>query len=129
MMQKPFSPIAIIFIIISLLLVVLKFAFLSWDAVFNALLGGNFVLFIATYFSFYFNNKGLSNKNIQVFLRMVYSGMFLKMGICIAAVMAYAFSVKPVSKAAILIFFGLYFIYTFVEVRIVTRLNKDKKNA
>jgi hypothetical protein len=60
---------------------------------------------------------------------MVYSGMILKMLICIVAVLVYAFAFKPVEKAAILIFFGLYFLYTFAEVRIVMRLNKEKKNA
>ena len=129
MTRKPFLPITVIFIIISLLIVCLKFAFQKWSADFNAMLAGNFVLFIATYFSFHFYNKGLSNPNIQAFLRTVYSAMFLKMGICIAAVTIYAFTIKPVSKAAVLIFFGLYFIYTFAEVRIVTRLNKQNKNA
>lgn len=129
MTRKPFFPIVIIFILIFLLSVALKFTFLKWDAVFNAVIGGNLVLFIATYFSFRFYNKGLSHPNIQVFLRTVYSAMLLKMGICIAAVVAYAFMVKPVSKAAVLVFFGLYFIYTFAEVKIVTRLNKQNKNA
>lgn len=129
MTRKPFLQITIIFIIISLLIVVLKFAFQKWDADFNAVLGGNFVLFIASYFSFHFYNKGISNPNIQVFLRTVYSAMFIKMGICMTAVLVYAFTIKPVSKAAILVFFGLYFIYTFAEVRIVTRLNKQNKNA
>jgi amino acid transporter len=129
MTRKPFFPIVLIFVILSLLLVVLNFSFSKWSATFNAVLGGNLVLFIATYFSFQFYNKGLRDPNIQVFLRTVYSAMLLKMGICIAAVVAYAFIVKPVSKAAVLVFFGLYFIYTFAEVKIVTRLNKQNKNA
>jgi hypothetical protein len=129
MTRKPFLPITIIFIIISVLIFGLKFAFQKWGADFNAMLAGNVVLFVATYFSFHFYNKGISNPSIQVFLRTIYSAMFIKMGICIAAVLVYAFTVKPVSKAAILVFFGLYFIYTFVEVSIVTRLNKQNKNA
>lgn len=129
MKRKPFFPIVLFFVIVSLLLVVLNFYFPKWNAVFNAVFGGNLVLFIATYFSFGFYNKGLGNPNMQAFLRMIYSAMFLKMGICIAAVMVYAFTVKPVSKAAVLVFFGLYFVYTFAEVKIVTRLNKKNKNA
>ena len=129
MTRKPFLPITIIFIVPSLLILILKFAFPKCGADFNAMLGGNLVLFIATYLSFHFYNKGINNPNIQVFLRTVYSAMFMKMGICMAAVLVYAFTIKPVSKAAILVFFGLYFIYTFAEVRIVTRLNKQNKNA
>jgi hypothetical protein len=129
MTRKPFFPIVLIFFIITLSIVVLNFSFPKWDRVCDAVFGGNLVLFIATYFSFGFYNKGLKNPNIQAFLRMIYSAMFLKMGICIAAVMVYAFTVKPISKAAILVFFGLYFVYTFSEVKIVTRLNKQHKNA
>jgi hypothetical protein len=129
MARKPFLPITFIFIIISLLIVILKFAVQKRGTVFNTVLAGNFVLFVATYFSFHFYNKGLGNPSMQVFLRTVYSAMFIKMGICIVAVLIYAFTVKPVSKVAILVFFGLYFIYTFAEVSIVTRLNKQNKNV
>ncbi|HXB45549.1 MAG TPA: hypothetical protein VNV85_15895 [Puia sp.] len=129
MTRKPLFPIVLIFTVISLVFVALIFFSPKWRAVFEAMFGGNLVLFIATYFSFGFYNKGLSNPNMQAFLRMIYSAMFLKMGICIAAVLVYAFTSKPVSKAAVLVFFGLYFVYTFAEVKIITRLNKKNKNA
>ena len=89
------------------------------SALFNALFLGNLVLFLATLLSFYYNHKGMGNKNIQAFLRMIYSGMFLKMGICLAAVIVYALLVKPVNKIAFLGFFLMYFLYTFFEVRIL----------
>jgi hypothetical protein len=61
---------------------------------------------------------------------MVYGGMFLKMGICILATLVYAFIARShLSKAAILICFGFYFIYTFAEVKILLALSKQKKNA
>jgi len=129
MIKKPFLPIAVIFITVSLLVIALKYLVKTPSNLFDVLVLGNLVLYAATFFSFNFYLKAINNKNTLGFLKMVYGAMFLKMGICIAAVMMYAFTVKPVSKAAILVFFGLYFVYTFAEVKIVTRLNKQHKNA
>ena len=39
---------------------------------------GNLVLFIATLISFYLYHKALLNDRVAVFLRMIYSGMFVK---------------------------------------------------
>ena len=129
MIKKPFLPIAVIFIVVSLLVIALKYLVKDSGSLFDVLVLGNLVLYVATFFSFNFYLKAINNKNTLGFLKMVYAAMFLKMGICIAAVLVYAFTVKPVSKAAVLIFFGLYFIYTFTEIKIVTRLNKQQKNA
>ena len=129
MTRKPFFPILLTFFVIAFLLIIIMFAFHLKESVFQAMFWGNLVLYVATSLSFRFNQKGIGNKNIQAFLRMVYSGMFLKMGICIAAVMAYALLFKPISVAAILVFFVLYFVYTIIEVRILMRQNKGNKDA
>lgn len=90
----------------------------------------NTILFLASLFSFILYRKALSDKNAHAFLRFVYGGMVLKMGICLLAVIAYVLLTKGgVSKAAILESFGLYFLYTFVEVKKLMRLSKEQKNA
>ncbi len=129
MTRKPFFPILVIFFVIALLCIVLKYAVKEFSNLFDVLFFANLILYAATAISFRFNSKAINAANTQAFIRMVYSGMILKMLICIVAVLVYAFAFKPVEKAAILIFFGLYFLYTFAEVRIVMRLNKEKKNA
>ena len=128
MFRKPFLQITVFFVIVTILLLLLL-AIKNQQLVLTTIFVGNLVLYIATMLSFHFNQKGLFNKNIQAFLRMVYSGMFLKMGICIVAVVIYAFSVKPISVVAVLVFFGLYFVYTFMEVKILMGLNKGNKDA
>ncbi len=55
---------------------------------------GNIILFLATAGSFSLYHKALRNNNVQVFLRMVYGGMFLKMMICLIAAFIYIVSVK-----------------------------------
>ncbi len=129
MTRKPFFPIIIIFSAIALMLIILRYEIKNGGNVFDVIFVGNLVLYMATALSFRLYIKAISANNTHAFLKMVYSGMFLKMIICIAAVLIYAFGFKPVSKYAILSFFALYFIYTFIEIKIVMRLNKEKKNA
>jgi len=129
MTRNPFSPILIIFFVVALLIVILKFSANNLGNLFNVLFVGNLVLFVATALSFRLYEKGINAKGTHGFIRMIYSAMMLKMAICIAAVLVYAFAFKPVNKIAVAVFFVLYFIYTFAEIKIVTRLNKDKKNA
>src|ERR1700685_434472 len=128
MSRKPFFPIMVIFFAIALLLVVLKFAISDLSNLFDVLFVGNLVLYAATALSFRLYVKGINAKGTHGFIRMVYSAMMLKMAICIAAVLVYAFVFKPVNKISVLVFFALYFIYTFAEIKIITRLNKEKKN-
>ena len=130
MLKKPFWPVAVIFLVTAFLFIAIKSFFKNVDdSLIGPLVIGNLILYFTAFYSFRFYQKAISNDNTQVFLRMVYSAMLLKMGVCIAAVLLYAFTIKPVNKIAILIFFGLYFIYTFAEIKIVLRLNKAKKNG
>lgn len=129
MTRKPFFPIMVVFFAIALVLVVAKYAFSNLGNLSDVLFVGNLVLYASTGISFRFYIKAVNNNSTQFFIRMMYSAMLVKMVVCIAAVLIYAFAIKPVNKYAILIFFALYFIYTFAEVKIITRLNKEKKNA
>lgn len=94
------------------------------------LFAGNCILFLVTIASFRLSKKALFHNNVQAFLRMVYSGMFLKMGVCIGAVLIWFFaSPATIGKIAVMCLFALYFLYTFTEVTLLMRLSKQKKNA
>lgn len=96
---------------------------------FNVLMGGNLILFIVTITSLYFHVKGFLHKNIQVFFRSVYGALMIKMLICAAAVVIYALVAKPnINKPALYVCMALYFVYSFMEVRMVFRLLKQKSD-
>ena len=96
----------------------------------TVLLVGNLILFVATLLSFFIYKKALFNLNVHIFLRALYGGMFLKMIIAMVAALVYILlAQEKVSKAGIFGCFGLYFLYTFVEVKILMRLSKQHKNA
>lgn len=91
---------------------------------------GNVVLFVATLISFYLYHKALLNDRVAVFLRMIYSGMFIKMMICLFAAIIYiSIAGKTTNKGAIFICMFLYFLYTFLEMTILMKLSKQQKNG
>ena len=128
--RQPVSRFIIIFVILTIILFILKTWIKGSDTDYVVLLSGNAILFFATLFSFYLYNKALQNNNPHVFIRFIYGGMFLKMFICIVAAMVYIFIAKnSVSRFALFGCFGLYFIYTFAEVKILMQLSKQQKDA
>ena len=125
---RAFLPLTIIFVITSALLLIFRSLWESWGINPDVMMIGNIILFLATAGSFSLYNKAIRNNNVQVFLRMVYGGMFLKMMICLIAAFIYIVSVKKgVSKGAIFGCMFLYFVYTFVEVSILMKLSKQQK--
>ena len=92
-------------------------------------MAGNLILFLVTITSLYFHVKGFLHKNIQVFFRSVYGALMIKMLICAAAVVIYALIAKPnINKPALYVCMALYFVYSFMEVRMVFRLLKQKQD-
>ena len=126
--SRSFLPISIIFVVSTALLLVLRSTFESWGISVNVMIVGNVILFFATLASFLLYTRAIRNNNVQVFLRMVYGGMFLKMMVCLIAAFVYIVTVKKgVSKGAVFGCMFLYFLYTFVEVAILMKLSKQQK--
>jgi hypothetical protein len=96
---------------------------------FLILLAGNVLLFAVSYYSFRLGRKALLHKNVQVFLRLVYSYLLLKLFLLSLAALVYIMQFRQgVNKPALFGCFGLYLIYTFTEVRLVMQQSK-RKNA
>lgn len=127
---RPMSPVLIIFFVVTLLCVAAPGLLTSWGIDANVLLVGNVILFVATLVSFIFYRRSLGNNHAPYFMRMIYSAMFTKMAICIFSAFIYIVTYKKeVSKGAIFACMFLYFVYTFVELAVVLKLSKGKKNA
>nr|WP_294904460.1 hypothetical protein [uncultured Lacibacter sp.] len=124
---KLFIPILGLFTAVSCISLLTK----SWLAAnnidFNVLMTGNLLVFLVTITSLLFHLKGFSNNNAQVFLRGVYASLMIKMVVVAAAVLIYASTADKLNRPAVYISMGLYFVYSFVEVRTIFRLLKQKK--
>jgi hypothetical protein len=128
---RPFLPIVLFFIASSLFFLAARQWLAGWNMDYIVLLSGNAILFLATALSFYLYSRALHNANVQVFLRMLYTSLLIKMGSCIAATLLYLYLAgAAVSKFAVLGCFCLYILYTYVEVKVLMRLIKKlPKNA
>ena len=124
---RSFRPIVAVFIVVALLsLLARTWLATQWNLDGLVLLVGNIVLFMATAFSFYLYSKALRNNNVQVFLRMMYSSLLIKMAFCLIATFVYLyFCGAAVNKAGIIACLVLYMIYTYLEVKVLMRLMKN----
>ena len=128
--RSPLFPIIIFFILLNALFLTGK-NFLErsgFDQ--SVLIVGNAVLFASTLVSFVFAKQGLRSENPQAFVRSVYLSIMIKLFICVIAAVIYIFLFRRnINRPALFTCMGLYLIYTFIEVSVLTKILKEKKNA
>jgi len=96
----------------------------------SVLILGNLLLFVVTAFSFAVSYRGLKATNPHAFVRSVYGSVMIKFFVFAIAAFIYIQSAKAaVNKSGLFICMGLYLVYTFMEVSVLTKLLKNKKNA
>ncbi|HEY0677901.1 MAG TPA: hypothetical protein VGD17_06430 [Chitinophagaceae bacterium] len=127
--RKPWWPVILIYVITNAIFIAGKKWATTYEVDTDILIIGNTVLLAATMVSFVLYERSLKNSQPQAFLRYIYSGMFLKMLICLVAAFIYIVAADKVNKPALFGCMFLYFVYTFVEVSILLRLSKEQKNV
>lgn len=127
---KSFGPLLIVFVIFNALLLVFKNRLASKGADTEVVIAGNAILFLITLASFALAKKGLSNENPHAFVRSVYTSMMVKLFVCIAAAFGYFYAAgKEINKPALFMCMGLYLVYTFIEVSLLTKMLRSKPNV
>jgi hypothetical protein len=127
--RKAFYPLIYLFLGLSLVFLLSWFLIPGSGIDYRVLLYGNILLFIVGFISMLMSAKALEHKNVQVFLRLMYGSFMMKFIILAAGTFIYiALFKKNINKPALFGCFGLYFIYTFIEVRSVMKQRK-KPNA
>jgi hypothetical protein len=126
---REFVPVILLFIILNALAISLRSRLVDWNIDQDVVIGGNLFLFAITFFSFLIAKKGLQDKNTHAFMRSVYGSIMFKMFLAIIAAFIYiAIYKKDLNKAGLFICMGLYLVYTFLEVSILTRMLRKKPN-
>lgn len=127
---KPFTPVILLFILLNAFFIGGAEILTGWNADGTVLIYGNLLLFVITFFSYLLAVKGLNSSNPHQFTRAIFSSMLLKLFIgMIAALFYIATYKKNLNKPALFGTMGLYLVYTFLEVYILTRMLKNKPNA
>ena len=124
---KSFAPILLIFIVLNALLLVFRSRFEEWNIDADVLLVANLLLFVITLVSFMLALRGLKNPNPNAFVRSVYGSMIIKLFAgMIAATVYISIYQKGLNKPALFGSMGLYLLYTFTEVAVLTRMLRQK---
>jgi hypothetical protein len=115
-----------LFLTLSLLFFSLMFLLPNSKINYNVLILGNLLLFIVAWISIKMSTKAVRHQNVQVFLRLMYGSFILKFFVLAVAAFVYiSISRKNVNKPALFGCFGLYILYTFIEVRSVLKQSKE----
>jgi hypothetical protein len=128
--RKAVVPIVIVFILINAFLLTGKNILSRWGADRDILIIGNVILFAITLLSFVLSKRGLNSPNPHAFLRSIYTSMIVRMfGCAIAAFIYIATFGKELNKPALFTLMGLYLVYTFIEISVLTKMLRQKRNA
>ena len=127
---KGFMPVILVFIVLNGFFISGKNMLQRWNVDQDVVIIGNTLLFLITLLSYLLALRGLNHSNPHVFFRSVYVSVMLKLFVCIIAAFVYISMYKNnLNKPALFTCMGLYLVYTFLEVSVLMKLLKQKKNA
>lgn len=130
MFNKTVSPLVFVFLVIGALILLTRKQLAQYGADWQVLSGGNLFIYLVTIVSMHLLTKGLQASQTHAFLRNAYSGILVKLFGCATAAFIYIAVAGPtLSKKALFILMGLYLVYSFVEMRIILRESKQKKDG
>ncbi len=88
---------------------------------------GNSIMAILSILTFFIVKKQMNEKP-EAFVRGVYGATFLKLMVCMAAILLYVlFDRKNIHKPSLFILFGIYAVYTTMETLLLMKLAKQAK--
>ncbi len=127
---KPYLSILFLFIILNGIIIIAKTFFDIHGFNIGFLQSANLLLFFISLIGFLFQQKGLQSTNPNAFVRGVYASMIFKIFICMIAALVYFFIARNnINKPALFTAMGLYIVYTVVEVIMLMKLARKKRNV
>lgn len=126
---RPLFPVILLFILLNGVFISARTVMEKWSVDREVLIVGNLILFVVTLLSFWLGQRGLRSGNVQAFVRSIYSSFIVKFFIIAVAAFIYIIAMKKnVNKPALIGCMGLYLVYAFLEVSILMKMAKEKKN-
>ena len=126
----PLRPLLILFIILTAFFISARNMFNRYNIDQDVLIAGNMLLVIVTVISYLMLLRGINSTNPHSFVRAMYLSFIIKFFIIVAAAGIYVVIARSeVNKPGLIICMVLYLVYTFMEVSVLTKLMKQKKNA
>jgi hypothetical protein len=126
---RPLFPVILLFVLLNGFFISGRTLLEKWSIDREVLIVGNLILFVVTLLSFWLGQRGLRSGNVQAFIRSIYASFIVKFFIIAVAAFIYIVAVKKnVNRPALIACMCLYLVYTFLEVSILMKMAKEKKN-
>src|SRR4051812_19213351 len=115
--------IVVIFVVLSTAFFVLKSYFPGYNL--PVLETGNTIMATLSLITFFLVNRQLDSR-AEAFVRGVYSASFLKLMVCMVAILVYVLlNREHIHKPSVFVLFGIYIIYTITETILLQRIVKE----
>ncbi len=130
MFNKSVYPLVFVFLIAAAIILIGR-SFLQQRGIdWQVAMGGNVVIYVITIISMHLLTKGMHAQSTHAFLRNAYSGILFKLMACAVAAFIYILaSGKSLNKPGLFVCMGLYLVYSLVEMRIIMKHSKQRKNV
>lgn len=126
----PLRPVFILFVVLTALFISTKSMLIRRNVDQDVLIIGNLLLLVVTLLSYLLLYRGIQSVNPHSFVRAMYLSFIIKFFIIVLAAALYILIAKSnVNKPALIFCLFLYLVYTFIEVSVLTKMMKQKKNA
>lgn len=123
-------PMILVFILLNAFFLAGKNWIINRGADQEVLIIGNLLLFAVSIITFLASHRSLHSSNPNVFVRAMYGGFIIKFfAVAVAAFIYIMITKKNVNKPALFSCMLLYVVYTFIEVKTLLGVLKQKKNA
>ncbi|UEG49118.1 hypothetical protein LK994_10795 [Ferruginibacter lapsinanis] len=123
--QKTLLPFIAIFSLFGIAVVLMRTTLDKWGLDYRVLLVANALFFIISIITFLLQQKALSHKNPNVFVRSILGSVMIKMFGCVIAIILYRLlAPNSFSKMSVFVAMFLYLIYLAIEVKVILKLNK-----
>ena len=127
---KPIRAILVMFVFLTATFELQKRRFVLWGFDTDVLVIGNLILVAVTLVSYLILKRSFQSQNPNSFVRAMYLGFIIKFFVlAIAAFVYIMLAKKAVNKPSLIACAVIYILYTFIEVSVLTKLLKQKKNA
>lgn len=128
--RKLFVPLIILFVLVNAISILLNPLFINHQIDNLVVIGANTLLFFISVISLSMQLKSVNNSNPHAMVRGVMGSVVLKLFVLGTAAFLYLYaSGESKSVNALFISMALYLIYTWLEVRLVLRLNPPKNGS
>ncbi|WP_207492716.1 hypothetical protein [Aridibaculum aurantiacum] len=130
MFNKTILPLVLAFLVIGGLILFFRSQLENAGFDWQVLSGGNLFLYLVTVFSMNLLNRGLSAENTALFLRNAYGGIMIKLFGCAIAAFVYILAAGDnLNKRSLFACMGLYMVYTAIELTVVLKQSKARRNV